>query len=106
MLTSGSTAIVASNVVFMFLAWITVGLRLYTRWQRSKVLAADDYLIAAACFFSSLLAITNIVGVPVGGFGVAYEDMSEETAANFLKVIRRLSATRDLDSSTDDYRHF
>jgi hypothetical protein len=32
------------------------------------------------------LAVTNIVGVPIGGFGVHFEDLSEDKATQFFKV--------------------
>ena len=36
--------------------------------------------------FSMALAVTNMVGVPVGGFGVRFENLSEDTATQFFKV--------------------
>ena len=36
--------------------------------------------------FSIALAITNIIGVPVGGFGVPFTSLSEGKAEKFLKV--------------------
>ena len=36
--------------------------------------------------FSIALAVTNIVGVPMGGFGVPFSALSENEAQTFLKV--------------------
>ena len=36
--------------------------------------------------FSLALAVTNIVGVPVGGFGVPFPSLSNTEAQTFLKV--------------------
>lgn len=36
--------------------------------------------------FSAALALTNIIGVPIGGFGTNFEALSPTNAINFLKV--------------------
>ena len=37
-------------------------------------------------FFSTLLVVTNIVGVLVGGFGASYKTLTAEQITKFLKV--------------------
>ena len=36
--------------------------------------------------FSIALAVTNVIGVPVGGFGVPFTSLAESKAQNYLKV--------------------
>ena len=36
--------------------------------------------------FSIALAVTNIVGVPVGGFGVPFTSLTDSKAQTYLKV--------------------
>lgn len=43
-------------------------------------------LIPSSQAFSAALAITNILGVPFGGFGVPFVSLSEKRAEGFLKV--------------------
>ncbi|KAK3176372.1 hypothetical protein OEA41_007695 [Lepraria neglecta] len=61
MLTSASVAMIATQAILMAVAIMAV--------------------------FSMALAVTNIVGVPVGGFGVRFEDLSEDTATQFFKIL-------------------
>ena len=105
MTTSASRAMIATNAIFMALACIAVVLRLHLRRKtKSPGSKADDWLIVAALVISSAivspiqlaycdeqafsiaLAVTNIVGVPVGGFGVPFTSLSDSKAQTFLKV--------------------
>ncbi|KAH8689928.1 hypothetical protein BGW36DRAFT_432893 [Talaromyces proteolyticus] len=86
MLTSASTAMIVTMAVFMVVSGLSVALRLHLRRQRRISLEADDYLVVAAWVFAAALAITNIVGVPVGGFGTPYEELGDEKAEKFLKI--------------------
>ena len=51
--------------------------------------------------FSAALAITNIVGVPVGGFGVPFESLSDSKAIIFLKVRAAVVAVSRMPSCID-----
>ncbi|MCJ1324607.1 hypothetical protein MMC10_001269 [Thelotrema lepadinum] len=82
-----STAIIVSDAVFMGVSAASVGLRFYARKLSSEELAADDWLITVAWFFSASLAIINIMGIPLGHFGTPFESMSEDDTAVFLKFI-------------------
>ncbi|KUJ11272.1 uncharacterized protein LY89DRAFT_786888 [Mollisia scopiformis] len=87
MLTTSSKTMVATMAVFMVVSGLSVVLRLFLRKQRKTSLKADDYFVIAAWAFSAALAITNIVGVPVGGFGVPFESLSPAKAIVFLKIL-------------------
>ena len=106
MATSASRAMIATNAIFMALACIAVILRLHLRRKtKSPGSKADDWLIVAALvyftamvspqtqlakcneqFFSIALAVTNIIGVPIGGFGVPFTSLAESKAQTYLKV--------------------
>lgn len=104
MLTSMSRAIVLTNSVFLFVSGSSVVLRIYARKHQLSPLSADDYFVVAAWVrpfpkirviqylispqqvFSAALAITNIIGVPIGGFGTPFESLSPAKAISFLKV--------------------
>ena len=107
MATSASHAMIATNATFMGLTIAAVALRLQVRWsQKSFGFTADDWLIVASLvwfeflvlrnplfdrkskFFSIALAITNIIGVPIGGFGVPFASLGEAKAQTFLKVFQ------------------
>lgn len=96
---------IATNAVFMALACIAVILRLHLRRKtKSPGSKADDWFIVAALVwfsavissiqvancneqaFSIALAVTNIVGVPVGGFGVPFTSLTDTKAQTYLKV--------------------
>ena len=94
-------ATMASGMVILALAVI---LRFYSRRLTMFPLKADDYLIIAAWVthfsnnttsslmlivktFSTLLTITNIVGVIVGGFGVLFESLRERNATTSSRCV-------------------
>ncbi|CAD6578978.1 MAG: hypothetical protein ASARMPRED_008913 [Alectoria sarmentosa] len=88
MTTSASRAMIATSAIFMALAIMAVVLRLHLRQkQKFPGSKADDWLIVAALTFSMALAVTNIVGVPVGGFGVPFPLLSDTEAQTFLKIV-------------------
>ncbi|MCJ1485775.1 hypothetical protein MMC06_005950 [Schaereria dolodes] len=82
-----SRAMLITNATFMGLSGIAVFLRINVRKQKLQPLKADDYLIIAAWVFSAALATTNIIGVPVGGFGVPFDQLGDEKEIAFLKVL-------------------
>ena len=105
MATSASRAMIATNAIFMALACVAVALRLHLRRKtKSAGPKADDWFIVGALVlrrvllsinasahcntqvFSIALAVTNIVGVPVGGFGVPFTSLTDTEAQRYLKV--------------------
>ena len=96
-------AIITANAVFMVISAVSVGIRFYARRKSAARIAADDLLVVAALVrvdhgrlrsiskislqaFSASLAITNILGVPVGFFGEPFESLTEDQTVAFLKV--------------------
>ncbi|MCJ1327612.1 hypothetical protein MMC10_004283 [Thelotrema lepadinum] len=79
-------AIIAANTVFLLISAASVAIRFYARRKSSARNAADDFLVVAAWCFSASLAITNIIGVPVGFFGEPFESLTEDQTVAFLKV--------------------
>ncbi|MCJ1432687.1 hypothetical protein MMC27_002044 [Xylographa pallens] len=87
MSTSAAKAMIGTNAGLISASTTIVILRIYVRQQQTLGLTADDYLVIAAWLFSALLAVTNIIGVPVGGFGVPFASLSDDKAQAFLKIL-------------------
>ncbi|KAG6988933.1 hypothetical protein G7Y79_00067g095480 [Physcia stellaris] len=86
-LPSAAVAMIATNAIFMGLAIISVVVRIYVRLRHNPPLFIDDYLIFAALICSVALAATNIIGVPVGGFGYSFSSLPESTQIHFFKSL-------------------
>ncbi|KAG6988559.1 choline transporter [Physcia stellaris] len=86
-MTTEARAIIVTNSVFLALAGLSVCLRLISRKRYGNSLGADDYWIVSALAFDVALVVTIIVGASIGGFGTLFENMSEETAVVFLKIL-------------------
>lgn len=82
-----SRAVIVTNSVFTFVSGLSVILRIHTRKHQLPPLGADDYLVIAGWIFSAALGVTNIIGVPVGGFGTPFESLSPAKAVSFLKIL-------------------
>ena len=103
-LPSASLAMIATNAIFMGLAIIAVVVRIYVRVRHNPPLYIDDYLIFVAlvgCWdiatlssdlISSIqicsiaLALTCIIGTPLGGFGVEFTTLTPAQQTHFFKV--------------------
>ncbi|OCL10347.1 hypothetical protein AOQ84DRAFT_374998 [Glonium stellatum] len=86
MLASSAKAILATNAIFISLSGASVALRFYARTRTPHGRGMDDWLNIAAWVCAVALAITNIVGVPVGGFGSPFESLNTNTAIEYLKI--------------------
>ena len=107
-LPSASSAMLATNAIFMGLAIVAVILRIYVRLRHNPPLYIDDYLIFLALVSSSwkkkikdmplndllthvqlcsvALALTDIIGVPLGGFGAEFTTLTPTQQTHFFKV--------------------
>ncbi|KAL9105696.1 MAG: hypothetical protein Q9227_009180 [Pyrenula ochraceoflavens] len=85
-LNSEELGMIVTNSIFVGLALFAVTLRLYVRKSRQMGFRADDYLIIVSWLIAAGLATSNIVGVPLGGFGLPFPQLSNEKATQFLKV--------------------
>ncbi|KAF2235433.1 hypothetical protein EV356DRAFT_118098 [Viridothelium virens] len=86
-LDSEEVGMIVTNSIFIGLAFFAVVLRLYVRKSQQMGFKADDFLIIASWLIAAGLATSNIVGVPVGGFGVPFPQLSDEKATQFLKIL-------------------
>lgn len=61
--TSGSSAVFATNAVFMALATAAVALRFYERHRLASYLHADDYLILVALVWDPPSATETLLNI-------------------------------------------
>ncbi|KAI9658985.1 MAG: hypothetical protein M1821_001945 [Bathelium mastoideum] len=84
---SEGLGMVVTNSVFIGLAFFAVVMRLYVRKTQRMEFKADDFLIIVSWLMAAGLATSNIVGVPVGGFGIPFPQLSDDKATQFLKIL-------------------